>query len=430
MKNLLRITVVVLLLTNFIWICSQSFAMSTNVVLGLATIPLSLHFNKMDNNRHLLYLLLSILFLILFLLLGVKTLIYVASLSLIFYYLSNSFGKPTWALLFLLFLSTPMSDYLLKLFSFPIRLEITEFAVSILQLGYPLIHSSGNLIHLEEISFSVDEACMGINLISASLIFCVMLIVYWERKTQQQISFGYYLLVLSLGVVLCIIGNLLRIVTIVLCLALPGTLLHELIGLLSFLMYTLIPIVLISHVLFNRKSPKKNQIAVVNYNNLKTNWSIPIIGIAISISFFLKPSWASEGSNVDFGVLNTTDFKKEVLENGIGKLENEQALIYIKPAVNFYAAHHSPLVCWEGSGYKIHNISAMSIYNVPVQKGILVHEQDTLHTAWWFDSGNKQYNDQWQWRLDCLKRSEKFQLINVTSENMKDLTTSIRQLED
>jgi hypothetical protein len=53
--------------------------------------------------------------------------------------------------------------------------------------------------------------------------------------------------------------------------------------------------------------------------------------------------------------------------------------------------------------------------------GRLIKQESVLYTAWWYSNGKVQTIDQLDWRLRMLKGEDRFSLINVTSDNERDL---------
>lgn len=114
-------------------------------------------------------------------------------------------------------------------------------------------------------------------------------------------------------------------------------------------------------------------------------------------------------------------FQQSQTENGMLKFENEDALIYIKPAVKAFQGSHDPRICWSGSGYEFTKITKTTIDETKIYTALLTKGNDQLHTAWWFDNGTIQTIDEWQWRWTTLSGKSGFRLVNVTTARQEDL---------
>jgi exosortase N len=102
-------------------------------------------------------------------------------------------------------------------------------------------------------------------------------------------------------------------------------------------------------------------------------------------------------------------------------------LIYVKPAVSFYSADHSPIICWKGSGYKIVQEQIIEINNQRVYFSELLQNNDHLYTTWWYDCGAEKTISQFKWRTRSLIKGNKYLLVNVIAN---DKTTLIEKTND
>jgi exosortase N len=119
--------------------------------------------------------------------------------------------------------------------------------------------------------------------------------------------------------------------------------------------------------------------------------------------------------------LDLDSYKCENQSMGIMKLEKEDILMYIKPAVSFYSAEHSPIICWRGTGYEIENESIISVDNMDLNFCTLNKGKDKLYSVWWYDSGDDKTNSQFRWRTQNLFNQSDYRLVNVISHDKKIL---------
>ncbi|SCC47455.1 exosortase N [Chitinophaga costaii] len=322
-------------------------------------------------------------------------------------------------------LMSPLAEYAVKVFSFPLRLEMTQWAGRLLQMiGLP-VQVEGNMVTCNGVDFTVDPACMGLHMLLASLLAGIMLVAITSKKYQRRMGFGFTVLLLLPILVLNMIANVLRIATIVYFQAMPGTLLHDLIGLFCFGGYVILPSFFLIRFAIQRVGqpviktaptiatpPHKGSIManslllllVLGINTL------PLAARASRSTSLLKPP-------------TLAGFRYTLLDENITKLNNDQLLVYIKPIRGFYASDHNPSICWEGSGYTFQQVTEQNqTYHAVLTKGDV-----RLYTAWWYDNGEVYTNSQWSWRLDALRHRKRYAIINITATNKQILAAAIGQ---
>jgi len=122
------------------------------------------------------------------------------------------------------------------------------------------------------------------------------------------------------------------------------------------------------------------------------------------------------------------DYEKIITEKGMLKFENDNALVYIKPAVKAFQGSHDPRICWQGSGYEFSKIKKINVSGVELYKAVLRKDKDTLHTAWWFDNSEIKTINEWEWRWTTLSGKSGFKLVNVTTDKEENLPEIIREI--
>ncbi len=133
-------------------------------------------------------------------------------------------------------------------------------------------------------------------------------------------------------------------------------------------------------------------------------------------------------NDVTFADISIPNYKKTITENGMLKFEDDDALIYIKPAVKAFQGSHDPRICWQGSGYEFTKIKKINIDEIELYQATLMKGADTLHTAWWFDNGETKTINELDWRWTTLSGKSGFNLVNVTTAGEKDLPNVIREM--
>lgn len=409
-------------------VLNRFFQLNFEAIIGLMCFPFVVSF-KREAKYSLKWAIASIMFIILYLLTGIMTCNYFALGFLVFYILEKTWGTMNWPSIALLLSVSPFFNYIIKVMSFPIRLQLTKASVIILNLVNPSLKAHGNIIQDGEKSFSVDPECMGLNLIVFSIGLGLVILVHFEQKKGALLTFWKTSLFISLMLFLSVFGNLMRIVTITLFESQPETLSHEIIGITCLLLYTVLPFFLLAkwHIKNkpNVKQDKLNQKAL-------SKTSLIIFGVICSLNlsmFFFGPKGRHEKIDQLYETININGFKKSVVSTNIIKLQNDSVLVYIKPPVGFFGADHNPKICWSGSGYAIKNQKESNINGFIIQTAELVHQNgDSLYTAWWFDNGIDKTGLQLEWRKKSLNGANPFRLINLTTESLNQTEHEVEKM--
>lgn len=334
-------------------------------------------------------------------------------------------GKISIYPLLLLVVASPIFKYIANIISFPLRMQLTSWAVTILNTIDRQAEAAGNIILVEGKEFAVDPACAGLSMLSLALILAVFILAHLQRTNQKMLPLWFIGLMLGIMLLLNLVSNLLRILLLVWFEILPGNALHDVIGLLCLLVYALIPFYFVSRwlqqfvVIGSRKPSPRSRISLRGALLLNYVLLLMLTGTGFKIRSE-KPTIAS-----DFTTPELSGFEAATLENGVTKYSNEEVLVYLKPVQAFYSTEHHPLICWEGSGYKFRHVQQRQVGNYIVYVGELQKGKDTLYTAWWMDNGQHQTINQWDWRTRMLKGEAKFRLVNVTVAQKQRLTEAI-----
>jgi len=81
-------------------------------------------------------------------------------------------------------------------------------------------------------------------------------------------------------------------------------------------------------------------------------------------------------NDVELADINLPNFQKSKTENGMWKFENQDALVYIKPAVKAFQGSHDPRICWSGSGYEFTKVKTTEIDGQKIYTAILTKGED------------------------------------------------------
>jgi exosortase N len=391
-----------------------------------------MHINNPETRQKFssLYFFPALTFILLTLFLPVKTFLYFSIVSgfLLAYETILLFRSHLHILLFIII--SPIFNYFITVFTFPIRLHLSQVAVSILSSVNSVVKQKGNIIEINNEDFSVDAECMGLNMVSVGLLIGVFLLAYYQKRTGRKVNFLYSLIMLGCIFLLIILANLFRIVFIVQLNIPQQTFLHELTGDLCFLAYVIIPAAL-----YIQWKIKQTRISItkrtLNYVVLSrpviVRNSILSVCLIVLTVYVLKQKELSKANTylVDSPV---TGFKSKVIGGDILKLEKPDALIYVKHIRSFYSTEHSPMICWKGSGYNLEKIKEEEMEGRHVYTAELTKGKDTLYTCWWFDNGDYQTVDQLKWRWKVLRGAKEFSIVNVTAATNEQLLKNVSEI--
>ncbi len=403
---------------------------SVNFILGIIAIASAIKIRKGSNSNRYAYL--AIFIALLSLLAPVTTAIYFAIGIAFFFLIENLLGRLANILpLIALGFASPIFKYAADVFSFPIRFQLTQWAGSIFSIIGAKVTVSGNIINYNESEFAVDPECMGLSMLVTSLLIGVILISHYINKYDRHISVLQFVLYFLLILLANILGNLIRIIILVQFAIAPGTSEHEIIGLISLLIYIIIPGAWLASFLVRRygkaEAELNSQVPAIALARKAIIWNSIII-VHISLASFLIMRRADGGFHNSGKLQQLEGYSAQRISAEVVKLENEHSLIYIKHIPSFYHADHHPMVCWKGSGYVFNHVLEKSINGVPVFMARLQNKNDVLYTAWWYDNGVRRTTAQLSWRTDVLTGGPEYSLINVTAASKKKLDEQITKV--
>jgi exosortase N len=401
---------------------------SVNVVLGLLALPLVTVIQQ-GNCNSMRYGTAAALFALLTILLPHKTLLYFSIAFACFFVMENFLGKINLLPVGIVCLMSPVFQFVANVFSVPIRFQLTSWAGAIMNWGQGNITVKGNMIINNGNEFSVDPACMGLNMMVTSLLLQLIIIAMYQRKYKLQLVWWQVAGLLTLCFTLNIISNLFRIICLVWFNILPGTAMHELGGIFCLLGYVIIPMVCITQLVIKHKgrqaSPAKEHTTPVMWKS--------VLQIHLVLVFII--SWAAYKTILNdratgdptAAVAAVAGYKTERVTAEIVKLQNSLSLIYVKNIPGFFSADHHPMICWKGSGYSFKQMQLETISGQQVYTAVLQNGKEQLYTGWWYDNGIERTVEQVIWRRKMLVGAKPFSVVNVTTGNKQQL---IREVED
>lgn len=341
----------------------------------------------------------------------------------LFFLIENHFGKLSEIPLLLLAIFSPTLSYLSNIFTFPIKLQLSKWAANSLNFMGIAVKETGNYFEWGGMSFSIDTACMGLNLVITSCILTLLWIAFLELRQKKRLGMIKISGLLILTFLCVILANFSRIIVLVILHSMPNTLGHEMIGLMSLGLYVCLPMYFLIQKSYQKWGINIGNHAIIANKYLKISpYLFSILWISCTfLSFTFKPI---ENTDKNLLAIEKDGFNKEITTENIVKFSNDSTIIYLKPAAKFWGCDHSPLICWQASGYQFEKIQEKKFYNTKLYVAELTSPNlalPTLYTAWWYDNGTDKTISQSHWRWEMMRGAKPFHLVNVSTLNESEL---------
>ncbi|MFN8889725.1 MAG: exosortase N, partial [Cyclobacteriaceae bacterium] len=356
------------------------YVLTLNCVIGFCLLPFVVHITGKSR--------LNMLALVGVVVLGILSMVYhhkvfyfLALALAIIFFIDFFVGKVSGLVYFLIVFMSPVFYQVSVILGFPIRLLLSNWTGAILKAAGMQVEVMGNLIWINGIDFSVDEACMGLNMLVVSLLLSVFIIAQHLRRQKKDLRLLVMIIFFCLVFLFTVVSNLLRIILLVVFQLLPNNPWHEVVGLLCLFVYVLIPVYFLSKKLArnagNRVSDSANLITV----SLSQKSLMFMIGVFVLCCGFVMNPDRKEGS-IEHAEVMYGQLPVEKMPGGISKVITNDILLYVKPIPDFFSMEHTPLICWKGSGYEFKGIRKDHSANFEVYRGKLKKGNDYLYTAW------------------------------------------------
>lgn len=404
-----------------------SFIVNSNVLLGLALLPVVFFYNDRQRFNYA-YVCGFIFFAIIAFHYGVRIFYFFTLAFFILFLIELFIGKVNKLMLFLLVFMSPFFQQITVIIGFPIRLKLSAWAGEILsKIGYD-VHVEGNMMMLNGSSFTVDEACMGLNMLVFSMLMGVFALAYQYRIRKVRLSFSKVMMFFVGVFCLDIICNLVRIMILVMFKISPENPMHEIAGLLCFCVYVIIPIYFISQYgILKAGKPVACETGTLRVERIHKSVLLLLSILILFLGIHIHHK-KSQAPIIEYATVTLAGFQANNMNNGITKLYNEQALVYVKPIPEFFTSEHTPLLCWNGSGYHFEGVRKTIVEGHEIYIGQLAKSKHSLYTAWWYSNGSVQTVNQFDWRMRMLKGEKRFCLINVTANDEAVLHENLRRI--
>lgn len=402
-----------------IFLLKDYFIPGIQIALGIMVAPFIFKIQKHSYSYRYAYL--FFLFLSAYYLLHIYVLLFISVGCLLFFSIECQTGKiGILPFLFLICIS-PAMHYISNVFTFSLRLELSKYAAQILTMVGMAVKNKGSYFVLSDgSSYSVDTACIGLNMFNTGLTTSLLLIGFSEQKTKKSLSYFAISLVFIFTIACLIFTNLIRIVTLVFFKSPPETWQHDFIGIASLSLYTVLPVYAIIYFIQKRNK----QVAYAELPFLKANFKRNLFLMALCSTILIVVSQKIK-NQIKYTIkdqklynLHLPEYTKTTNKDGIAEFRKEGVLIYIKPASHGYESDHPPSMCWQGAGFQLENISSINVNGYTILSAILKRDKLVQYTAWWYDNGKNKTINQFEWRFAT---GEPYRIINITTKSKSEL---------
>ena len=401
-----------------------------NIALGCITMPFVIRIRE-DKKGSLRFAGAALIFITLSFIAPVHTFIYFALVSIIFFIVESRYGRINMLAVVVVFLASPIFEYIGNTFSFPIRMWLTAVCGHVFQSMGSDVEVAGNTINYSNSEFTVDPACMGLSMLTTSFLISLLLLGFFQKKYNRALPFRMVALYMGIIFLLNILSNLVRMFLLVLFFVLPDTIMHEAIGLICFSVQVVLPGWAICWYLVHKSKnkPEEETGPQVLLRSFPVRTSLVLISLCagIWISTLHKGNVSILEKNPVSSSLAIPGYQTVPYAKDLVKLENDTALVYVKNIRWFCDSDHNPMICWKGSGYNITQARETRLGELTIYTGILQNNDDVLYTAWWYSNGQTVTNSQLHWRWDMLKGEPAYSLINVTTATPQELMSEVER---
>ncbi len=420
----------------FLFFQWDNFPGSAALYLGILFFPYLLQQEKAPTDRLLIPVVLGLLGLFFF---NSSTLYYLTTALVILWLIENSMGKQNPLPYLMVVVIAPIFRYLVHIWSFPIRIKMSSLvAWSLRQIGMD-VTAIGNSIFVNKVVYEVEPACIGIKMTGTALVCCLLILGYFKKERELKMTWVKAIGSLLFGFLLTLFANYIRLLGLVVFDIPPSNPLHSLMGIISLIVYVLIPFFF----WWNWRQPKTPIISDKTILDQKTaivpkiiaKHRLLIIGIFILGLIFTGCQFGNEKKQPNITThpwMKLNGFTETPKDYGVLELKRSNQLIYIKPPAGPFQGAHDPRICWQGSGFVFKKIRKEQIDGITIYFAEITQDELTLQTAWWYDNGHSQTTEEWDWRWRSLFYGERYYLINISvldqeGETLESLIREVMQ---
>ncbi|WP_428232048.1 exosortase N [Flavobacterium sp.] len=267
----------------------------------------------------------------------------------------------------------------------------------------PITKIEGVNFYIHHAKITIDTACMGLSMFKTGLLVGAFLLTLEERKQHKFFNVKQIFLFCFVMILLNIVSNYFRIITLIVFNCTEENTLHHTIGLLCFAFYQIIPMLFL--ICFFKPNLDETS------NQTSNKFSLFTILIAFSIVLITSLEIKKELKHDLLENLNPSyNIKKGIwINNEVFKMVTPKKLIYIK------TPSHNPLICWTGNGYKIIESKVIREDNEEICFVRMEKNNIEYYSYWWYECDNKKYTSLAEVLLIKLFHNKSVRLVNETS---------------
>jgi len=323
-------------------------------------------------------------------------------------------------------LVAPITHYFVNTFGSQVRLSISTIVAKTLKGIDPNALDIGNAILYNGQEFHVDPECMGLRMITTSLIVTMALIALRERRLKASLSKYALPGLLLLTFALVAVSNYVRILLLVISAAPAGGFWHEAIGLICWLLFVLLPLI---HIVERWNSlPTVPTSAGASWPRWKQRLVTTTLFPTMLVGSVHPMIPVESEKDLIAEQLTIPGCERTILPNNVVSFSSESLRIFVKPGKAFYSNDHHPMSCWIGSGYHFTHEVLEPYRDGTICFGQLSNGASTRYSAWWYDNGSTRTCGQLEWRWLAALGEGPFRLINVTADTPQELMREVSRL--
>jgi len=397
----------ILLIISCLFLLNYSIVLAglDNNLLGiLASIGLMIIGGRKTNFR-VNYLLLPIIFILEFVSYQLHTKsVHLLALALfacfLYYSVTQKFSFPA---LICIFLFSSLFNTFFEYLTTEIKQALCYYVYIVLKNIISIDRIEGVNFYINNAKITIDTACMGLSMFKTGLLIGAFVLTFEEKKQGKYFTILQVFIFCGVVIILNIVSNYFRIITLILFQCTEENFLHHSIGIICFAFYQIVPMLF----LIRFFKPNLEEVSIQKQQSM----FFIIVGsiIMFMTSFEIKKEHSFnllENLSPEYKTQNGT-----WVNNQVFKIATPNKLTYIK------APSHNPLVCWTGAGYKI-------IKKEKVQRGeekiwLVKMEKNNIqyNSYWWYECNAKKYTSLPEVLWIKLFSNKTVRLINETSKS-------------
>ena len=341
-------------------------------------------------------------------------------------------GKQNWLLPATLFAISPFFYHFSNLWTFDLRLQLTELAVGLLDTIGLSTAARGNEILLDEQTFTVDEACAGLKMLGTSILLALMTAAHFEQQRRRITTLWGTALLAILAISLGIFANLNRILLLVLFNIPPEDIWHQILGTATVVFYVVGPTYVLLRFGFSFISKKITETEPKKRLPARQLWLLNGTACTLLFVAIIAQRDTLPTDNAMAVVRPAPEWRGRSFEldsSGVFRWTDARTLAILKPPVRSFQGTHDPRYCWRGTGFEFRAMRKRSIDGLECYFATIEREGQRFVTAWWLDNGEMATISEFDWRMRSARGEAPFWLVNLTGVSEAATEELVREFQ-